>query len=397
MKAGIRVWLGMVLIATAVAVSAQAKVDPERMDRDIEVAENVLATLIKQQLAVRNNFFPVEVEGTYMEGYGVTFRLPTETFWMLPQWREEMFRVEGVVNGSGYTFDTEEDEDGRVRVVTPRAAAGSPRNSARNKRDTTAAIDYYEKVLQASKNFLADYGDMLSELRPNERITITNRHENQRFWFPGMSEGKRNYISVDVLKGDVAQFRQGKITRDQLVSKINVVNSESTDELDPDLELLSSIFNRLYRPDLSRTFFTQEEVYYERLKNFGAIFQMQVYSSNIVSDDWNREGRTRLYDMPTLNLRAIDQKTRDEKVKAIYPKFETELKENLLEYGRTVKSLKPDETLVFNVKMTRCEECGVPASLELSIKGAVLADYASARIGKDVALSKILVKKGANQ
>lgn len=397
MKAAMKVWLGVGLMAVAVAVSAQAKVDTDRMDRDIEVAENVLATLIKQQLAVRNNFFPIEVEGTYTEGYGVTFRLPTETFWMLPQWRDDLIRIEGQASGNVYNFETEEDEDGRVRVISPRTANSPARTVTRNRRDTTSATDYYEKVLLASKNFLADYGDMLSELRPNERITITNRHENQRFWFPAMSEGKRNYISVDVLKGDVAQFRQGKITRDQLMGKIAVINSESTDELDPDLELLSSIFNRLYRPDLSRTFFTQEEVYYERLKNFGAIFQMQVYSSNIVSDDWNREGRTRLYDMPTLNLRAVDQKTRDEKVKAIYPKFESELKENLLEYGRTVKSLKPDETLVFNVKMTRCEECGVPASLEFSVKGAVLADYANARISKEAALSKVFVKKGVNQ
>jgi hypothetical protein len=101
--------------------------------------------------------------------------------------------------------------------------------------------------------------------------------------------------------------------------------------------------------------------------------------------------------MPTLNLKAIDQKTRDEKVAQIYPKFESELKENLLEYGRTVKSLKPEETLVFNVKMTRCEECGVPASLEFSVKGAVLTDYANARISKEAALSKVFVKKGVNQ
>ncbi len=383
------------MIAAALTAGAQGKIDTERMERDIEVAENVLATLIKQQLAVRNNFFPVEVEGTYMENYGVTFRLPTETFWFLPQWREEMFEIQGQVDG--YPIDTEEEQDGPVRVVRPRVASTSRSGSRQAKKDTTSTTDYYNKVIQASRDFLADYGDMISQLKPTERIVITNRHENQRFWFPAMSEGKRNYISVDVLKGDVAQFRQGKITRDQLMGKIAVVNSESTDELDPDLELLSSIFNRLYRPDLSRTFFTQEEVYYERLKNFGAIFQMQVYSSNIVSDDWNREGRARLYDMPTLNLRAVDQKTRDEKIKAIYPKFESELKENLLEYGRTVKSLKPEETLVFNVKMTRCEECGVPASLEFSVKGAVLTDYANARISKEAALSKVFVKKGVNQ
>jgi len=58
---------------------AQSKVDEDRMQRDIEVAENILSTLIKQQLGKRS-FFPMEVQGNYLPGYGVTFHLPTEFF-----------------------------------------------------------------------------------------------------------------------------------------------------------------------------------------------------------------------------------------------------------------------------------------------------------------------------
>lgn len=395
MKAVMKTILGFGFWWAMMMAAAQPKVDPERMERDIEIAENVLATLIKQHMDVRNNFFPVEVEGKYMAGYGVTFRLPTETFWLLPQWRDDVIRIQTEVLNNMNVFQTEEGDDPRVQVVTPRRT--TQRNAGREEADTVSAAEYYKKVIQASKDFLADYGDMISQLPPTERIIITNRHENQRFWFPGISTGKRTYISVEAGKADMTQFRQGKLTRDQFMSRINVVNSEATDELDPDLELLSSIINRLYRQDLSRTFFTQEDVYYERLKNFGAIFQMQVYSSNIVQDDWDREGRVRLYDMPTLNLRAIDQKTRDEKVKGMYPKFEAELRENLLEYGRTVKSLGPDEVLVMNVKLTKCENCGIPDALEVSVKGAVLADYAAGKLNKENALTKVVIKKGQVQ
>lgn len=397
MKAYVKTIMGMGLVVVMLAATAQPKIDAERMERDIEIAENVLATLIKQQLVVRNNFFPIEVEGVYTAGYGVTFRLPTETFWLLPQWREDVIRIQTeVMNNMNIFPGNEENDDPRVQVVTPRRSSPA-RNSGHGESDTLSAAGYYKKVIQASKDFLADYGDMISQLPPTERIIITNRHENQRFWFPGISTSTRTYIAVEAAKTDMAQFRQGKLTRDQLMGRIHVISSEATDELDPDLELLSSILNRLYRQDLSRTFFTQEDVYYERLKNFGAIFQMQVYSSNIVQDDWDRDGRVRLYDMPTLNLRSVDQKTRDEKVKALYPKFEAELKENLLEYGRTVKSLGPEESLMMNVKLTRCEQCGIPDALEFAVRGAVLADYAAGRITRDAALAKIEVKKGQLQ
>src|SRR6478609_8035936 len=54
------------------------KFDQERMDRDIAVSENVLATLIKQQLGNQRTFFQLEVTGSYQAGYGVTFGLPAD-------------------------------------------------------------------------------------------------------------------------------------------------------------------------------------------------------------------------------------------------------------------------------------------------------------------------------
>lgn len=115
------------------------------------------------------------------------------------------------------------------------------------------------------------------------------------------------------------------------------------------------------------------------------MYYMKVYSSMEVD-----EAR---YSMPTLNLRDVSQEDRDKKVKEMYPKFESDLKENIIEYGRTLRSLKDDEQLVFNVKLTKCDKCGIPASLELSIKSSALKDYSSGKAGKDATLAKINVKK----
>src|SRR5690606_31968968 len=135
------------------------------------------------------------------------------------------------------------------------------------------------------------------------------------------------------------------------IKKMKVVDTEVTNEVEPDFELLSSIFNRLYRQDLSTTYFA-DGTSYERLKDFGVVFYMHVYSSN--------EAYQSQFDMPTIKERGLTQEERDKKVKELYPKFENEFKENMIEYGRTAKSLKPEESLIFNIKLTKCTGCGIP-------------------------------------
>ena len=77
MKKMIQTLLCGVVVFTAMPAIAQ-KIDEERMQRDIAVAENVLGTLIKQQFERQKMFFPLEIKSNYQPGYGVTFYIPTD-------------------------------------------------------------------------------------------------------------------------------------------------------------------------------------------------------------------------------------------------------------------------------------------------------------------------------
>src|SRR5688572_14232107 len=68
----------MMTVMLGVKISFAQKFDEERMARDIAVAENVLSTLIKQQVSNQRTFFPLEIKGNYQPGYGVTFNLPAD-------------------------------------------------------------------------------------------------------------------------------------------------------------------------------------------------------------------------------------------------------------------------------------------------------------------------------
>jgi hypothetical protein len=430
------------LLSGAIVLGAQLSeaqtADDERMSRDIAVAENALSTLIKQEFSKRS-FFPVEVNGSYRSGYGVTFMVPTDmlipTVWGAG--RTDMMILDGRPGVYSYSYSTAPEPQEYLEeemAVQEKELAEKKRELSKIDKNRTAigkksaemdqaraeielrdtrerqkierpqgvraprvakvSLDTdslqkasSEKIILAAKNFIADYGDMISLLKPEEKIVITNKTQNSH-WFHRVNE-QRSLISVEATKGDLIQFRQGKITRDQMLAKIQVTNTESTGKVEQDLELLVSMFGRLYRNDLSRTFFVESEPYYERLNDFGAIVYMQVYSSNQMEEDkWL---------MPTLGLKNITGAERDKKVKELYPMFENDLKENMLDYGRTVKSLKDGERLVFNVILTKCKTCGIPSDIEVSVPNSVLKDYSAGKIDKNAALNKITVKKGAGQ
>jgi len=377
---------------------AQTKVDEDRMQRDLEVTENILSTLIKQKFEKRS-FFPVEIQGEYREGHGVTYRLPYEfngpMVWGMGS---DMAVMDGRSFSYSFEFPNGEqaelarvlDEDQRVKTETIRST-GRSKTPARklnidSMRDVTA-----DKIIEACKEFMADYGDLITQLAPAERIMITNRGDGERLWYGAfVNASKPSYISIETTKAEVAHLKQGKTSREQFMKNLKVINSVMDDELQPDLELLTSIFNRLYQRDLSKTYFTEDNVYYERLKDYGVIYYMEVYSSN--QSEYDRK-----YIMPTIGLEGLSQEERDKKVQELYPQFEKDIKADILEYGRTVKSLKPEEFLVFNIKLTKCQQCGIPSSLELSVQADVLNNYGSGKLTKEAALNRISVKKGNNQ
>ncbi|MBY0435197.1 MAG: hypothetical protein K2U26_13900 [Cyclobacteriaceae bacterium] len=447
----------MMMLSSIVAL-AQGKVDDDRMDRDIEVAENILSTMIRQKFG-RRNFMPMEVSGSYVPGFGVTFRMPTGgpfNMFLFNSDDEPRIYMRNGDNGSfsysissSGSFDDEcedceleqqtrqkinkanqlaqqqaerdqqlleqserqaqqeakrakqflkESEQQEAELAAARAreegrtaprrirGAVAPRAPEVIRDSTSKNID--QRFLEVAKDFLADYGDVISQLKPDERIVITNRTEDFHGDFNfgwARSEGRNSLVSAEAKREDVNQLKQGKLTRDQFMARLKVVNTETSDELDPDLEVLSSMFGRLYREDLSKTYFTQGDVNYERLKDFGVIYYMRVFSTN-------EEGGN-FFTLPTVGARHLSQKDRDARVKELYPKFESELKENIIEYGRTLRSLKDDEQLVFNVKLTKCTGCAIPSTLEVTIKNSALRDYSTGKSTKEATLAKLSVKK----
>ncbi len=244
-----------------------------------------------------------------------------------------------------------------------------------------------ENRLEQMKTFLVDYAHLITQLKPDEKVLIADK-TNQMYQYPafyGVENIKRNRLSAEITMKDAQAYQQGEISREEALARISVNKNDQPKKVYKDLELYSSIMDRLYDADLSETFYTQGRISYEHITNLGAIFYMNTVSSIRAKND--------LWNVPTQDKKSLPQSERDALVKSMYPKFEQQLKENMVEYGRTISSLKPTEQLIFNVKITKCEDCDIPKNLALSIKAADLTAYGKGDLSREETIKRITVSK----
>ncbi len=383
-----------IMIAGVISSSAQ-NIDTERMDRDLKVASNVLKSMVNQG----NDFFRMggrnDIEAEYVEGYGVIFTLPSRGMVFMPSpsrsrvvVRSDEARSEADQLRREALKDRKERadwEDATVKVAPPAEILELGESS--------------ENTIETIKTFLVDYTNLIGQLKSSDKVMVKMKN-NMNFDFQVFVEdgdmvfgdqGSFGRLSAEIEVSDINNYRSGKISRVDALEKV-VVTKNEPEEVEEDLRLFSNILKTVYESGISKTYFMTSRPGVERLKDFGVIYHAKVYSSNPRGFGENRQ-----HDMPTLGLNDISQDERDNKVKELYMPFIETLKDNLVEYGRTIRSLKGDESIVLKTRLTSCEECGIPESVELTIKASVLKEYGSGKINKNSAVGKITVKESGKQ
>jgi hypothetical protein len=251
MKKKIKFWISATLFLAIHSHTFSQKIDEDKMIRDIEVAENVLSTMIKQEINQQRTFFGMDIKAYYQEGYGVTFRLPSDysmpMIYAMPDNKTSIFYSDDQEPAIAVTSGSGEIHEERIRKTPPPDKTYALREASKEKKRLamdSARDEYNKKLIKAAKDFVVDYGDFITQLTPTERIIVTNKGENRSWYF---KDNKRTHISVEGAKADITAFKQGKLTRDQAMAKLKVVNTEYVETKETDLELFASIFNRLYR------------------------------------------------------------------------------------------------------------------------------------------------------
>lgn len=361
--------------------SVGQEIDQGRMDRDLKIAENILSTLSNNE---RNVFsLSRSIESNYIPNYGVIFSLPQSTLVYTSRSKGGVTVIgpgttSGIGSGSStssYSYVISSDDDD---------------NSSDIRIDGEEFAEKVKELIEENMTtFLVDYADLIGQLKPSDRIMVNVKNSKNQLWVSGrnlrtkQSTGK----TAEILKSDLIAYKQGKTSREETIKKVKFAD-RGGETKERDLELFSSIFSRLYEPDMSSTYYaTNRNINYERLENLGAIFTMRVYSS---TEDNGR------HTLRTTGESGLSREERNRKVTEMYPDFEKAFKENIIDYGRTIRSLKPSEMLVFKVRLTECKGCDMPESIELTVQGSTLSNFDSGKINREAAIKEISIKTTDN-
>jgi len=417
-----------ILIITALLFTtlATAQIDETRMKRDLEVATTVLNSLVNNSGVMRWSGVNGSTEGRYIDGYGVILSMPNNhvifgniPFERFPENNSRSFIIRDSDTDLSVTYNDDIEEmveeltEQALEIEEARSLNGRAQKMA--ERDQELALREQELALKAQKLanktisvlrldslkaendekriykmqlFLLDYAHLISQLKPDEKVLVVDK-SNQVYGnssFYNVETAKRNKLSVEITMADAKAYQQGKISREEALSRLVINKNNQPKKVYKDLELFSSIFDRLYSRDLAETYYKYGKVSYDKIDGLGALFFMKTVSSVKADDDFWR--------LPTQDERGLNQQERDKLVKSLYPKFEEQLKENLITYGRTITSLKEDEKLIFKAKITQCDGCDIPKNIELSIGMDDLAAYNSGTLNMQEAMARVTINEG---
>ncbi|MEQ9090505.1 MAG: hypothetical protein RIE52_05410 [Balneola sp.] len=376
----------IILLTSSVALAQSF--DANRMNRDIKIMENILGEMFKtysENSSSRAVFIgdftggSRNVRGTYLPGYGIIFNVQTSSSFVYTNSSSDN---ESKSNSFYYSYSTGSSSDDNVKVDE-------------------------ESVKDRITEFLKDYASTIGQLKPTENVMVIYG-SNSRHSFPALvytsSNGKvdRNereklpVISGSVTKKDLDDYRSGKINESAFASKVQTASTTDKEYLD--LKVMSNIFETALKEQGDESFRLSGNVNYLMLDNFGAIFNLDAsYRTN------NRLfGRVSGITVTGTYIRtdsrdATDAKEQDEKeaeflanVNDAYAQLKSNIKEYLVDYGRTVSSVKPDQYILTTVNV-RGRYKDIPERIDFQLKKSVLDQLDRGQISREKALEQVVV------
>ncbi len=389
----IHTYLLIGLLGVSLSTSAFAQnIDANRMNRDISIMENILGELFKtQQLrsgtneptivvngVVSTSFSNRSVKGTYLPGYGIIFKINSPS--------RNIYMTSSGAKYTSYSFYYDGD--------------GDPKLSGEISQ---------EAVVDRITSFLRDYGTTIGQLGSNEKIMVIygSNQSSSRDLFYTLSTVRTQstnsddkdekpeplpIISVSTSVKDLNDYRSGRLNSSAFEGKLDVATSEDKEYLD--LKVMSNIFKTALSNQPSNSFKLHgaSNVDYLYLDNFGAIFSLSVR----YSDENMRWTNSLAREFARAQNGFDDEKENEEyqeyleKVATAFEELKDNLKEYVIDYGRTISSVTNDQYLLLSVTVSgRLDE--IPERMDIQVKKSLFQDFDRGQISREEAIKQVVV------
>jgi hypothetical protein len=403
---------------TSVCYGQTAAIDSERMGRDIDIMEKVINELFENMAGNRRGSFFARsgsAQGSYVPGYGVIFVAPAgagigNMKWAFSMDHNTVYFNNGrpapapeVVLGKDVLIDRRDKEDGRDKEEKNKANTNNKTKVNTARRTVTrsqldSAVSAQTGVIEKTmRDFLANYADAIGQLSGNERVMIIydeNAREGSRFIERFIdSEGAVAIprINAEVKREDLQTYRGGKMNRKELDSRIKVNRVTEEREQYQEYKVFAGILETLFAGDRDNMYRTRN-ISYNYLPNFGVIYllDMEVRGNFLRLRSEGDHYRYEFNAGRDARGKALDSTEVRVKQEA-YGQFSRQVRESLLDYGRTLRNLGSDQLILLTVSLPTCEGCNVPERVNVSVKKSVLEAYEQNKMNRQQALEAITV------
>lgn len=394
----------LMLICGLQTAEAQSDIDTNRMNRDINIMENVLEELFKTSwsadgntVRVRSGMFSFgdgrDINGTFLPDYGIIFTIPGGP---------PGFVTFSDSDDEGYSFHFEYGDDNNGEKVTE------------------------ESITNKIVEFLRDYASTISQLDDNHKVMVIYRanRPNRHFAVFSSSDDREKTerqqlptISAVATGSDLRAHRSGDLSNAEFRERLEI-NSVPTDAEPPkDMRVMASILEAAFDGSEEDTFRLMGSVDHLQLDNFGALFSFEVRysgqshvdlsefqeSMEALKENLNQaqkeieKTRAKLQDEARSTVDSIRSEYREkveinrtqrkQNIINAYEQFVIDLKQYLIDYGRTLRSVDSDQQILVSVTInSRYEE--IPESIDLQVQKSALEDMNS-----DQAMNEINVRE----
>lgn len=328
-----------------------------KMERDIIILQNVLNDLFNggDRIYSSNG----RAKGIYVPGKGVIFNIGTSS-------NEYEFLIASELassqNGNG---EAKQDED----------------QSAADK--NKEAESRFEGL---SKEFLVNYGSILSELKAGEKVMLNVNYNNLKelksdensgvtisggssiIYRAGGRVNKRRMVSA-IDYATIDSYLSGKTTLQSTESKISLSIVDTDAKTSQDAKIMAGILDDLFQSNFDGIYRRSGKTSWTYFEGFGLMYDLNLTGAR---------GTLRFASASNVvvtGVRTSEQSEKDKKQEDANKKIEENydalielVKESLVTYGRTLRSVKSDEVVILNINFgSSFRKTKVPRAVRLQV------------------------------
>lgn len=422
--------LNLMLIAVFMAAvplpsyaQQNSRFDRTRMNRDLNIMEGILEKLYSSDQSNNHFIMGNQVSGSYLPGYGVMFRVPSDLFnsplrsFRMMQVREQLKQEQGALKQEQEHLRQQQDQlrkqedklkkkgkQGNLPVMPNQIITPTDALPIAISRDTANSGLSKKEIIDRGITFLSDYAGAIGQLSPSDHIMVQiDRNRDSDFYRPFMeriiipgsntstvNSDKDIYISVP--KSDITALRTGKLSNKAFRNRITISDGSINDRQARQFNIMANILSAAFNDHRMNQFHTSGSVDYSYIPDYGVIYYLNagyfgpisnmVYSISASDDVTSGNGKT--------GKRNANGKNSVDTIKKAYEAFLADVRETIVDYGPTLRVLKPAQQLMLSIDINNSSN-GIPGRVTFQVSRKTLADYSAQRITRSQAMNDIRV------